>query len=51
MTEKDWRKLEKKWLAGKISEEKLLDITEKEYEHPDWWENPCYCQECKLCGY
>ncbi len=38
MVEKDWRELEKKWLAGEISERKLLDITENEGEHPDWWE-------------
>jgi len=50
MEEKDWRELEKKWLSGKISEEKLLKITEDEGEHPDWWEYPCCCQERQSCG-
>lgn len=33
-----------------VSEDWILDRTEGEYEHPEWWDFPCLCYECKSSG-
>lgn len=48
--ELSWRILQHHYLTNKITDDQLLDITEKETEHPDWWEEMCYCYECRSCG-
>ena len=50
MEEADWVKLSKRVDENTITENELLDITEGEAEHPEWWEHPCICRECNSCG-
>lgn len=48
--DKEWRDRHFKWTNGKITEDAMLTETENEQEHPEWWENPCECYECRSCG-
>ena len=45
LTNSDWKYLEKYSDSTKKGQ-KLLLKTEKEYEHPNEYEGPCYCYTC-----
>jgi len=50
MTEGEWRKLEKQYTIGPLTIDELLIITKDEDCHPEWWDHPCDCRECRSCG-
>ena len=57
-TDDEWRKLEtslgkKKTSLSKKNMRKfqrfLIDLTQGQYEHPEWYDSPCLCDGCKSC--
>ena len=55
----DWKELEalaklhetgKLSLIGEDNYNTLLQETEKEIEHPEWYENACLCKTCLSYG-
>ena len=41
----DWKKLAN-MPRGTKEYEDLLNLTEREEEHPNWYEDECYCKLC-----
>ena len=48
MTEKEWIELESEAVGKRELE--LINKTEKEDEHPDWYDGPCACRFCMSYG-
>ena len=40
--------IKQRYELEELSEEMLIELTEGQHEHPDWWEDyPCFCDMCK----
>lgn len=58
MTEEEWKRLDQLFdisieelsLVSRARRDELFKKTEKEQEHPEWYEQPCLCYECKCAG-
>jgi hypothetical protein len=51
MTNREWIELERIAKHGNLNPPrgrglKLLEMTRKADEHPEWYEYPCYCRTC-----
>ena len=49
MSEKQWKELEALCMAGGYTKryDKLIKLTEKQDEHPEWYESDCWCATCR----
>ncbi len=50
-TDKEWREFEARFEAAKTRKEQddLIETTQSQEEHPEWYDQPCLCQLC--CSY
>jgi hypothetical protein len=50
-TDDEWKQLEAKFESAPTRQEqdKLIELTRSQEEHPEWYDQPCLCQLC--CSY
>lgn len=50
-TNDDWLDLCERYKNDNFTMEQLVEATEGQYEHPNWWEDlPCLCDYCLSCA-
>lgn len=50
LTDKEWKRLESLSQLGGKEFDRLMAKTEREDEHPEWFEGACRCKLCMSYG-